>query len=45
MSAYTRDTVVKAGRIEEDVDFLEKPFTAEHLAQRVGKLLSSRRGG
>jgi DNA-binding NtrC family response regulator len=39
MSAYTRNTIVNAGRIEESVDYLEKPFTAENLAYRIRGLL------
>ncbi|MBN1629009.1 MAG: PAS domain S-box protein [Thermoleophilia bacterium] len=42
MSAYTRDTIVQAGRIEGSADFLEKPFTAESLANAVKRLLETR---
>lgn len=41
MSAYTRDTIVQAGRIPEGVEFLEKPFTAEHLVRQVRESLGS----
>jgi DNA-binding response OmpR family regulator len=39
MSAYSRDSIVKAGRLGAGEDYLEKPFTAEHLVTRVGEML------
>ena len=39
MSGYSQDTVVNGGRIEEGVGFLQKPFTAEKLAQTVREAL------
>ena len=45
MSAYTRDTLVQAGRIEEDAEFLEKPFTSEYLASRIREMLNQPPGG
>jgi DNA-binding NtrC family response regulator len=41
MSGYSRDTIEKAGRLEEGADYLEKPFTAENLAQKVRDGLES----
>jgi len=42
MSSYTREAIVQAGRIEGSAPFLEKPFTAESLANLVKELLDSR---
>jgi two-component system, cell cycle sensor histidine kinase and response regulator CckA len=39
MSAYSHDSIVKAGRLGTGEDYLEKPFTAEHLVTRVGEML------
>ena len=39
MSGYTRDAIVHAGRLDEGVNYLEKPFTAEGLANRVRQVL------
>jgi len=41
MSTETRDAVVKSGRLEESADYLEKPFTAEHLTRRIRELLGT----
>jgi CheY-like chemotaxis protein len=35
MSACSRDTIEKTGRLEEGTDYLEKPFTADNLTQRI----------
>jgi DNA-binding response OmpR family regulator len=32
---------VKAGRLGAGTDFVEKPFTAEHLLARVNEILAS----
>jgi two-component system, cell cycle sensor histidine kinase and response regulator CckA len=39
MSAYSRDSIVKAGRLGEGQDYLEKPFTAEQLVARIREML------
>jgi PAS domain S-box-containing protein len=39
MSGYARDTVVHAGRLDEGVNYLPKPFTADVLGRRVRELL------
>ncbi len=41
MSGYTRDTIVHSGRLDEGVNYLEKPFTADQLARRVREVLDS----
>jgi two-component system cell cycle sensor histidine kinase/response regulator CckA len=44
MSAYSRDSIVKAGRLGENEDYLEKPFTAEHVVTRIREMLNDRSG-
>ena len=39
MSGYARDTIVRAGRLEADINFLEKPFTPDQLAKHVREVL------
>ena len=39
MSGYTDDEIVHAGRIDAGVDFIEKPFTASRLTQKVRDVL------
>jgi DNA-binding response OmpR family regulator len=41
MSGYTRDAIVHAGRLDEGVNYLEKPFTPDGLANRVREVLDS----
>jgi len=42
MSGYTDNAVVRRGVISKDVDFLEKPFTPEVLADKVRHVLDER---
>ena len=39
MSGYTRDRVMRGGRLEQGVELLSKPFTFDTLAARVRDLL------
>ncbi len=43
MSGYTDRAVVANGVLEDHVDFLQKPFTAEDLKQRVREILDRKR--
>ena len=41
MSGYTNDLVIHDGTLEEQVNFLKKPFSAEQLVERVWKTLGA----
>jgi CheY-like chemotaxis protein len=41
MSGYTDDAIVRHGILEEDIYFLQKPFTGESLLGKVREALSS----
>ena len=43
MSGYTRDAIIHAGRLDEGVNFLEKPFTPQALARMVRTVLDQPR--
>jgi DNA-binding response OmpR family regulator len=40
MSGYPRSLVAETGRLDEDIDYLEKPFTVGVLLARVRAALS-----
>ena len=42
MSGYTRDAIVYDGRLDEGVNYMEKPFTPEKLVWHVRPFLDSR---
>jgi hypothetical protein len=39
MSGYTADVIATEGVLDEDIEFLEKPFTRRALLRRVRRLL------
>ena len=42
MSGYTQDGIVHGGRLDEGIDFLQKPFTPGRLAAVVREVLDKR---
>ena len=40
MSGYSRSAIVHAGRLDEGVNYLEKPFTPDSLAAKVREVLA-----
>ena len=45
MSGYTRNAIVHAGRLDQGVNFMEKPFTPDTLLKTVRRLLDQARAG
>jgi signal transduction histidine kinase/CheY-like chemotaxis protein len=39
MSGYTADEVIRQGVLEDQVEFIQKPFTPDHLTARLLKIL------
>jgi signal transduction histidine kinase len=39
MSGYSKDSMVHSGRLDQDMELLEKPFTAERMLERVREVL------
>ncbi len=44
ISGYNEDTVLQKGVVEGQVEFLQKPFTLQKLAQRVRHILNGHKG-
>ena len=38
-TGYTRNAIVHQGRLDRDVDLLNKPYTAQDLARKIRELL------
>ena len=45
MSGYTQDAIVQNGIVEEDVHFIQKPFTPAELARMVRNILKGQDNG
>jgi PAS domain S-box-containing protein len=43
MTGYSRDAIVHQGRLEADVELVQKPVTRDQLAARIGALLEAGR--
>jgi len=43
-SGYSEDVIVHHGRLDEGIDLLPKPYTQEHLAQRIRRVLTGAEG-
>lgn len=41
-SGYTQNAIVHAGRLDEDVDLLSKPFSRDDLARKIRQVLANR---
>ncbi len=41
-SGYTQNAIVHAGRLDDGVDLLSKPYTRERLAQKISEILERR---
>jgi len=42
LSGYTADVIADRGVLDEDVHFLQKPFTTESLANKVREALTAK---
>jgi len=43
MSGYTDDAIVRHGLLDERLEFIQKPFTADALARKIRSVLKSGR--
>jgi CheY-like chemotaxis protein len=45
MSGYSEDAITRQGRLDPDVELIEKPFSSQQLATRVRSILAADIGG
>jgi DNA-binding response OmpR family regulator len=42
MSGYTDDAIVRHGLLSDELDFIQKPFSPDVLAQKIRSVLDAR---
>jgi hypothetical protein len=43
-TGYTRNAIVKHGRLDPDINLIAKPFNIDQLARKIRQLLDGRDG-
>lgn len=41
MSGYTADIITHSGMLDEDINFIQKPFAADNLVAKVREVLEA----